>query len=180
MAGIITRLGTPTAAALGLGLTASGYFTFGNYGAACFGIMPAIVPGRDSVRLEAGKAVELWAFFYEKAAVHFSTASLTAATSYFAAGYLYAGPARHVKGMLFGAGAVILSILPWTVILMLPINKELLATRDSVRSGSGRELTIDEAEASWGRLGAWNRLHIYRMLCGAASYAVGLAALLQV
>ena len=69
MASIVTRLGAPTAAALGMGLSASGYFTFANYGTACFGVMPAITPGRDSVRVEAGKAVELWAFFYERAAV---------------------------------------------------------------------------------------------------------------
>ncbi|KAL1711978.1 hypothetical protein EV715DRAFT_214524 [Schizophyllum commune] len=179
MANIVTRLGAPTAAVLGLGLTASGYFTFANYGTARFGVMPAITPGRDSVRVEAGKAVELWAFFYERAAIHFVSSILAAGTSYLAAGYLYAGPARHVKGMLVGAGAVIFSVLPYTLKLMLPINNELLATRDSVRA-TNRELTIDEAEASWGRLGTWNRLHVYRMVAGATSYALGLAAVLQI
>ncbi|TRM60815.1 hypothetical protein BD626DRAFT_460754 [Schizophyllum amplum] len=179
MSSLVVRVGTPVAAALGLGITASGYFAFANYGASKFGILPAVVPGHDKVNVEAGKAVELWAFFYQRAAVHFVSASLTASTSYLVAGYLYSGSARHVKSLLFSASALMIGVLPWTVITMMPLNHELLATRDSVYP-SGRELTIDEAEASWGRLGKWTRLHLVRMACGFASYSLGLAALVQV
>ena len=62
---LVSRVGLPTATALAVGLSSSGYFIFANLGMITYGILPGI----ETVKVEPGKALSLWAFLYETAAV---------------------------------------------------------------------------------------------------------------
>lgn len=62
---LVNRLASPLIASIGLGLASSSYFFLGNLACASVGVLPSF----KAVHLEEEKKAELFAFFFEKAAV---------------------------------------------------------------------------------------------------------------
>ncbi|KAL1745746.1 hypothetical protein HDZ31DRAFT_35702 [Schizophyllum fasciatum] len=70
---LVSRLGLSTSTALAVGLSSSGYFLFANMGMTTYGVLPAI----ETIKVDPGKAVALWAFLYETAATRYEHSLLT-------------------------------------------------------------------------------------------------------
>lgn len=69
-------LSSPFPIALGLGFTAISYFTWSNIGAGVFGVVPMVGSAKEREKLgleeDPRKCVELWAWYFEQAAVSIS------------------------------------------------------------------------------------------------------------
>ncbi len=69
---LLTRtFASPYAIALGLGLTSSSYFFFGNVATHFYGVGGIVLDPKERAKLgiDTSKAVEMWAWFYETGAV---------------------------------------------------------------------------------------------------------------
>ncbi|KAL1731330.1 hypothetical protein EV714DRAFT_249083 [Schizophyllum commune] len=170
---LVSRVGLPTATALAVGLSSSGYFIFSNLGMATYGILPAI----ETVKVEPGKALSLWAFLYETAAPRFVTSALGSVVGFWTAAYLYTGPSTNVRPYLYGAGALCVANIPYTLATMMANIKVLRGMRD--RYVSTGAISAEDADDSWKRIQRWKKQHLVRVGLGLASYVVGISAVFQ-
>jgi hypothetical protein len=166
---LVTKLSTPFVACVGLGLASSSYFFLGNVACATIGVLPAI----KATELEEGKKVELWAYFYEKAAIQFVTSASLSATSYFLAAK-FANPLYiSLRPWLIAAGVCSISVLPYTFFAMIPVNNKLLATRDL----AVQTQNFKTDGTSLPLIQKWQKLHLTRMAVGGISWLIGFSAL---
>ncbi len=107
------------------------------------------------MRLDAAPALRQWQPSYKRAYV--MQASLVVIGSALAIwAYVLSSEWRWLLG-----GAVLLANLPWTLLLMLPLNNRMM----SIDPGSASAETMR-------MLGRWNALHTVRTMLGAAAAVI--------
>ncbi|KAK0531868.1 hypothetical protein OC842_003484 [Tilletia horrida] len=204
-------LQTPFAIATGLGLASSSYFFLGNLGLVTCGVIrfttsPSL---RADLNIPPDSAVSLWAAMYEHGAAQFAPASLLSALALYTASvqvlgggsgsatttHRLLGTHAHtqlVSRLFLSASLLSLTILPYTLLVMMPNIKPLIATRDRIRaarkrsgSGSGSDapnapltsvLNAQEGEQALGRIGVWKVQNLGRMAIGATVWALAAVA----
>jgi hypothetical protein len=104
---------TPHTALLGLGLTASSWFVFGNLALSQMGPM-AVVQKRARLGVRPAQALQLWEHTYDTGIVHFSPAAGAAVLGFL--GALYAAPAlpSQTRTLLMVAAAAFVAVPAWT------------------------------------------------------------------
>ncbi|KAK0559161.1 hypothetical protein OC844_004609 [Tilletia horrida] len=213
-------LQTPFAIATGLGLASSSYFFLGNLGLVTCGVIrfttsPSL---RADLNIPPDSAVSLWAAMYEHGAAQFAPASLLSALALYTASVQVLGTSGSGSGgggattthrllgthahtqlvsrLFLSASLLSLTILPYTLLVMMPNIKPLIATRDRIRaarkrsgsgsgSGSGSDapnapltsvLNAQEGEQALDRIGVWKVQNLGRMAIGATVWALAAVA----
>ncbi|KAJ7774109.1 hypothetical protein B0H14DRAFT_2538910 [Mycena olivaceomarginata] len=162
---------SPGHIALVTGLVSTSYFTFGNIGAAYFGIMPLTARGQTT--LSVPDRLALWDTFYSVAKVHMASSTITAGLSLSVSSYLT--PAGSLRNFL-AAGAVSgFTVAIFTVLFMLPLNNGLLAIS---RANSGKPMEEKQQQYVLAQLDQWRALHRVRMALGIISWLASTTALL--
>ncbi len=136
-------------------LTLAGFFT-----GAAFYVSFAEQPAR--LALEDGPALAQWKPAYKRGARMQAALALAAGVAGLAAWW-------QTGQMLFAAGAVFqLAPWPWTLLVILPTNRALLATPADKAGARSRVL-----------METWGRLHLVRVGLGAAATGLYFGACLQ-
>ncbi|KAF8131708.1 hypothetical protein K438DRAFT_1788263 [Mycena galopus ATCC 62051] len=172
--------------ALVTGLVSTSYFTFGNIGAAYFGVMPVIERGRST--LPVADRLALWTLFMGPqrwagpplnkepgSRLHMATSIAMAGASLSVAGYLTpAGPLRNI----LGAGAVAgFTVGIYTVLFMLPLNNGLIAILRAHKSGV-KPMDVKQEQHVLDELDKWRALHKVRIVLGIISWLAAITGLL--
>ncbi|KAF8213868.1 hypothetical protein K438DRAFT_1927126 [Mycena galopus ATCC 62051] len=159
--------------ALVTGLVSTSYFTFGNIGAAYFGVMPVIERGRST--LPVADRLALWDALYQTAKFHMATSTVMAGASLSVASYLTpAGPLRNI----LGAGAVAgFTVAIFTVLFMLPLNDSLIAILRAHKSGV-KPMDVKQEQHVLDQLDKWRALHRVRIALGIISWLAATTGLL--
>ncbi|KAJ7929347.1 hypothetical protein B0H13DRAFT_946791 [Mycena leptocephala] len=162
---------SPGHLALVTGLLSSSYFTFGNIGAAYFGVMPATARGQTN--LPVAERLALWDNFYGIAKYHMGISTVVSGVALSVSAYLTpVGPLRY----LLTAGAVAgYTVAVYTVLFMLPLNNGLIAT---LRGHSVKPLGPIEQQHVLDQLEKWRALHRVRIVLGIVSWLAATTALL--
>jgi hypothetical protein len=108
---------TPHTALLGLGLTASSWFVFGNLALSQMGPM-AVVQKRARLGVRPAQALQLWEHTYDTGIVHFALAAGAAVLGF--AGALYAAPGAlpsRARTLLVIAAAAFVAVPAWTMVV---------------------------------------------------------------
>ncbi|CAD6887183.1 unnamed protein product [Tilletia controversa] len=185
-------LKTPFAVATGLGLASSSYFFFGNLGMVTCGVIKMTTSAklRHELDINADRAVGLWACMYENGALQFAPTSIVSAVAFLVASHTSSGSARfatvaHQKlasRLLLSASVCSLAIVPFTILVMLPNIKPLIAARDKVKARrSGKEGTVHEGEQAdqiIKGIELWKLHNTGRMAIGFVTWVLGMTAAL--
>jgi len=153
---------------LATGIISSSYFFYGNMGAACFGIMPAI----KNVDMSVSKKVALWKWNYQTAKFHMADATMISAISYAGAALLASSPS--LGRLLFSTAALSFAVGPWTGLVLRPINNELfdLDKGKTLQASLSDETSADDKRAIE-CLNRWSRLHRFRIALGLSAWVLG-------
>ena len=93
----------------------------------------------------------------------------------------YFSRSRCMRYIMLGTAGLSLLVVPWTFILMEPINKEIgeLAATDALVVPAGAERSPDQSlleRRVLGKIEKWRKLHAVRLLLGAGAWAGALVA----
>lgn len=159
-----SQLGPLETATTIAGISTSVFF-IGNLTNSYFGIVPAVLDSTnsDSKRSKA----KAWLFFYDRAKTVMAGASTTSFVAFSTILYqLWDLPLRQSERRLAGLGAVMsIAALPWTLILMAPINTQLqqIVQGDTAKEPYAEKLIVK-----------WKDMHVIRMIFGGVSYVSAL------
>ncbi|KAK0545559.1 hypothetical protein OC846_005611 [Tilletia horrida] len=140
---------------------------------------------RQRLDINADRAVALWADMYEAGKKTFAPTALATAASFFVASLTVqntsSAPQRELAARLFLASSLVsLTIVPFTIMVMLPNINPLIATRNRILAQRTKgELTIlqgAEAEQALQGIQIWKRQNLARMAIGFVSMALGTGA----
>ncbi|KAE8237032.1 hypothetical protein A4X13_0g8941 [Tilletia indica] len=186
-------LTTPFAVATGLGLASSAYLFFGNVGMVTCGVIKMTTSAelREDLDLNADRALSLWACMYENGARQFAPSALVGTVAFFVASRTSSGSGRFATVMhqklasrlLLSASLFSIAILPFTLLVMMPNIKPLIAARDRVRAQrrSKRDVTVFEGEEAAKIIKGielWKLHNTGRMSIAFVAWALGTAAAL--
>jgi len=181
------QLMSPGVMWLGIGLSGTSCFAWGNISALYVGVAPAITNGIKENDLSISKAVELFAWMYDRGKIYFPAAIAVSVVG-------FAGAAlslEEVRPLLTAAIIFQVAAGAWTPLAMMPTNNRLLLLRDQIREAraarkvNGQDAQIEgydplgdvqQAEAIQ-LLGKWKCLHRFRVVTGMIAWVLGIAAL---
>ncbi|KAF7976804.1 hypothetical protein HWV62_5664 [Athelia sp. TMB] len=169
---------SPLKASLVTAVFSSSYFFFGNLGASNFGIVPAI-RDEEGADLTASQKVALQSWHYDNAKLHMGGSAALTGLSLSTAAYL--SRSRCMRYIMLGAASLSVIIVPFTLILMAPTNKEIaeLAATDALVVPAGAERSADQSlleRRALGKIEKWRKLHAVRILLGAGAWVGTLVA----
>ncbi|KUJ07073.1 DUF1772-domain-containing protein [Mollisia scopiformis] len=161
----------PTAAwPLGLGLLVTSPILFGNVGLSLVGPVPIIKEEIGTSRLSKQDKVRIWSLFFNSSATYivggtFLTAGLHAIAAFTA-------PDHFIRNLSIISALSSLSIIPWTLTVIMPTNKALLQMNEK------QELSSQEEGDVMRLITTWDTYHKVRYIGYGVGWATGLAALM--
>lgn len=158
---LIERLCTRSIASLGLGLATNSFFLYANLGAGMFGIMPSLH------NVDSYTALRLNKWMYEHAKGPFLACALVSTVSYVVA----ALDRPETRGPLLVAALTIFSVVPYTLFVVMPVNR-------AVRAKVLEKRNAQDEKENRRLLESWNNRHAPRMVLSAISLAIASAVLL--
>ncbi|KZP15068.1 hypothetical protein FIBSPDRAFT_867681 [Athelia psychrophila] len=169
---------SPLKVSLFTGVVSSSYFFFGNLGASNFGIVPAI-RDEDGVDLSVAQKVALQSWHYDVAKFHMGGSGAVTTLSFALAGYL--SRSRCMRIIMFSTAALSSLVIPWTLLIMQPVNKEIaeLVDTQALEVAPGAERSPDQSlleKRAMKKINTWRKLHMVRIVVGAGVWIGGLVS----
>jgi len=154
-------------------VTSSSFWFFGSLALTMDGALPATIT--ESERAKRGvsetSALKMWEWMFNRAKIHFASAGLLSGTF-----FLIASAYRpNLRPLLYGASFFSYSVLPYTLVVLMPINNEILKTTNDA---SKQDAKAPEPERVDKLFSEWNKYNSSRLLIAAAAWSLGTAALL--
>jgi len=170
---LIHRATDPFGLAILTGVTSSSFWLFGSLGLAIDGLLPATVTQSERAKrgVSETSALKMWEWMFNRARVHFVSAALITGTS-----FLVASAFRpDLRPILYGASFFSYSAMPYTLVVLMPINEEILKT---VSDASKQDAKAPEPGLVDELFSEWKKYNSIRMLIAAVAWSLGTAALL--
>ncbi|KAJ7273368.1 hypothetical protein C8J57DRAFT_1317657 [Mycena rebaudengoi] len=160
--------------ALLVGLLSSSYFTFGSVSGCYLGAIPAIHP--KNTTLHIADRLAIFKFSCPVGARHMGGASFVTGVALSLAAYL--SPERALRKLLLVGAVAALSIIPFTVLAMIPINNELLRLAESTRGLDVNSVEGKRQEKhALDKLDQWRTRHRARIAVGVVPWLSVVAVL---
>ncbi|KAK2055613.1 hypothetical protein LY76DRAFT_595902 [Colletotrichum caudatum] len=158
----------PATYALGAGLVVTSSLLFGNVGLSLAGPLPIVRDQLGTSSLSAKQKVRVWRLFFDEATTYAVVGTgLTAALHLGAFAW---GDSPVSRRLAIMSALCSIASLPYTAMVILPINKALITLDDKVA------LSELDRRKSGKLIEKWDRLHRVRYLMHGGAWLCGLAA----
>ncbi|KAF9789768.1 hypothetical protein BJ322DRAFT_1105630 [Thelephora terrestris] len=167
------RMSDPSILVILTAVTSSSFWLFASLGITLDGVIPATITASERAKrgISDASALKLWEWMFHRAKKHFISTALLSCASYLVAAALR----PDLRPILYGASFFSFSTLPYTIAILLPINKVILkAASDASKpdAKSPESGVVDKLFCEW------RKYHVIRMSLAAAAWGLGMGALL--
>ncbi|ORY29333.1 hypothetical protein BCR39DRAFT_532388 [Naematelia encephala] len=138
---------------LGITLLTTSSMVYGNVGLSLVGPVPIITETLGQSTLSPKQKVRVWSLFFKAAAVPIVRGTLLNTVLFSLTAYLT--PSSLVRRITIASAVSAFSILPWTVVMIQPTNKALLAMDSKEEITPAEEADVDSLIQQWNFLHKW-------------------------